>query len=92
MFDRTADPIANVPVYKRVQIGADEPQPCSGQFEIKSTAQICQEIAERAEANRIWNLVKDTASGTCMPISSPSSTGSLTDCDDTVCTDGWEAA
>jgi len=84
MFNIKAEPVANVPPYKR--IGINDMQ--SGDPNVIPEKRSAAEIEEHF---RIWDLVKQTASGTCMPISSPSSTSSPTDCDDTVCTDGWEA-
>ena len=84
MFNPHAEPIANVPPYKRVSINDIQP----ADPKIVPTPRTKDEMTEDL---RIWALVKETAEGTCMPISSPSSTGSPTDCDDTVCTDGWEA-
>lgn len=68
MFARNAEPIANVGPYKRVDLNAPRPgDPAPDQTGIKSTWQICQELTIRHEQDRIWELVKQTASGTNAP-------------------------
>lgn len=64
MFDRNAQPIASMPVYKRIEIG---PGPRSPLAEYRSTADICADLMKQHEAARIWQAVVDTASGVNPP-------------------------
>lgn len=65
MFARNAQPIDNVPVYKRITLGSEpqppQPQPCFSSWEI------CDALMKKREAERIWQAVVDTASGTNAP-------------------------
>ena len=65
MFNPTADPIANVPPYKRVSIS--DPQPGDPNVRLLTTAEICENLMKQHEANRIWALVQESASGVNPP-------------------------
>lgn len=69
MFARNAEPIDNVPVYKRIALGCEprsaEPQPGLSSWEI------CDALMKKREAERIWQAVVDTASGTNAPAVAP---------------------
>lgn len=77
MFARNAEPIANVPVYKRIDLN---PRYCSqwcGQYGCPcgsrlssrgpATWEICDALMRKHEGERIWALIKQTAEGTNAP-------------------------
>ena len=61
MFNPHAEPIINIPVYKR--IGFNEPQPGNEPIAEGPYAS----IAELVERERIWKLIVQTASGVNPP-------------------------
>lgn len=69
MFARNAEPIDNIPVYKRIALGSEaqppRAQPCLSSWEI------CDALMRKREADRIWQAVVDTASGTNAPTVTP---------------------
>lgn len=58
MFNPHADPVANVPVYKRIAL--NEPRPAAPSVG-PSTWEICDALVKRHEAERIWQIVRETA-------------------------------
>ncbi len=64
MFARDAEPIANVPPLKRVDLNPPRP---ADPIVSPTTWEICDALMKQHEANRIWELVKQTASGTNAP-------------------------
>ena len=64
MFDPKADPIAHVPVCKRIAMNEAKP----GQAHIPTSWEICDALMKRHEAERLWKLVVQTAEGTNAPV------------------------
>ena len=66
MFDPSADPIAHVPVYKRIAM--NEAKPADANVHAPTTWEICDALMKRHEAERLWKLVVQTAEGTNAPV------------------------
>ena len=85
MFNVKAEPVANDPPYKRIEIGAIEPE--SGE---PNAAPHIRSISELLEAERIWSLVHQAASGTNPPPPPPPSDESSRAWE--INSEGWDAA
>ena len=71
MFDRRAEPIANVPVYRRIPINESRaPEPLETSWGMYGG--MIEEAQRAAESARIWRLIVQTATGTNPPEVAPS--------------------